>query len=309
MRNQDWHTIARFESHDFVKSWYKTTHEKEPSSAKISQVNAHFVQGREYFRNSTLADMSVKPLLLYYGVLSLSRGVILLKDHSKKEESLKQSHGLEIVNWRETLKGGIMNVLELQVRATNGTFRELVAACPNKHQVDCFLSPERTKTHIRHDLGELKFASDNSLLRLDDLLSRLVHTKYDYQGVTGRESNWFPAVITVHSGETHFALFTTNVPDDLQEIIDEKTVFVQPTLKSWPNSSIHDFASVSLVFRHQAGNAHQKKFPLFHNTKSQQFMTVFLDFPNKDKMSEFLQALLNVVRLGYARTILSIQVV
>ena len=84
MKNQDWHSISRFESHDLVKHWYKTTHGKEPSTAKISQINAFFIQGREYFRNAAVAEMSVKPLLLYYGVLSLSRGAILLRDTSKK---------------------------------------------------------------------------------------------------------------------------------------------------------------------------------------------------------------------------------
>ncbi len=72
MNKQDWHAISRFESHDLVKAWYKETHGREPNNAKISQVNAFFSQGREYFRNAVFADLSVKPLLLYYGVLSLS---------------------------------------------------------------------------------------------------------------------------------------------------------------------------------------------------------------------------------------------
>ena len=177
MNNQDWHSISRFESHDLVKSWYETTHGRVPNAAKILQINAFFTQGREYFKNAALADMSVKPLLLYYGVLSLSRGAILLRDTSKKEESLKQNHGLEVVDWQNILRDGIQNVLELRIRATDGTFRELVRALPNKHLEHCFYDPTKTKVVVDHDLGKIGFSTDDSLLTLDDLLSP-AHTNY-----------------------------------------------------------------------------------------------------------------------------------
>ena len=298
MTNQDWHEISRFESHDLVKAWYNRTHEREPNTAKISQVNAFFTQGREYFRNAGSADMSVKPLLLYYGVLSLSRGVILLKDPSKKEESLKQSHGLEVVNWQETLNGGIKNVLELQVKATNGTFRELVNACPNKHKEQCFYSPSKTKTVVDHDLGDIQFSTDDSLLHLDDLLSRLMQTTFDYQGITSRKSKWFPVVVTVHSTETHFALLSPHVIPDLRYLLDEKSVFIKSTPQSWPNLSIDTIPQSSLVFRHEVGKTHQKKFPVFHHTDGGQFMTGILDFPNGDKLGEFFKLYLTSYILG-----------
>ena len=95
----------------------------------MKQINACFAHGREYFRNAARSDMEVKPLLLYYGVLLCCRGVILAKDPDKKEESLKPRHGLETVDWQHTLSGGIKNVLELRIRATDGTFGELVDVC------------------------------------------------------------------------------------------------------------------------------------------------------------------------------------
>ena len=298
MKNQDWHSISRFESHDLVKSWYKTTHGREPNAAKISQVNAFFTQGREYFRNAALADMSVKPLLLYYGVLSLSRGAILLRDTSKKEESLKQKHGLEVVDWQNTLKDGIKNVLELRIKATDGTFRELAKACPNKHQEHCFYDPTKTKVIVDQDLGKIRFSTNGSLLTLDDLLSRLMQTTFDYQGITGRKSKWFPVVITAYSTETHFSLLSPHVLPDLQELVDEKSVFVQPTPRSWPNVPIDTIPQLSLVFRHEEEKAHQKKFPVFHYTEGHQSMTGILDFPNKDKLSEFFKLYLTSYVLG-----------
>ena len=86
-----WKTISWFESHDFVANWYRKAHGRDANAAKVRQINACFAHGREYFRNAGRSEMSVKPLLLYYGVLSCCRGGILAKDHGKKEESLKDS--------------------------------------------------------------------------------------------------------------------------------------------------------------------------------------------------------------------------
>ena len=294
----NWHSITRFESHDLAKSWYQTTHGRAPSTAKISQINAFFAQGREYFRNAAVSDMSVKPLLLYYGVLSLSRGAILLRDTSKKEESLKQKHGLEVVNWQETLKGQIKNVLELQIRATEGTFRELVASCPNRHLEHCFYSPTKSEVVVDHDLGEIAFCNDDSPLSLDSLLSRLMQTTFDYQSITGRRAQWFPVIVTAYSKETHFALLSPHVLPDLQGIVDGESVLLQPTRQSWPNLPMDGIPQHSLVFRYEVGNTHQRKFPVFHHTRGHSSMTGLLDFPNKGKLSEFFKLYLISYVLG-----------
>ena len=66
--------------------------------ATCRPMSACFAHGRQYFRNAARSEMSVKPLLLYYGALSCSRGVILANNAEKKEESLKPRHGLETVD-------------------------------------------------------------------------------------------------------------------------------------------------------------------------------------------------------------------
>ena len=79
-----WKTISRFESHNFVANWYRQAHGRDANAAKVRQINACFAHGREYFRNAGRSEMSVKPLLLYYGVLSCCLGVILANDPRKK---------------------------------------------------------------------------------------------------------------------------------------------------------------------------------------------------------------------------------
>ena len=148
-----WKSISRFESHDFVAKWYRKVHGRSASAAKVGQINACFAHGREYFRNAERSEMSVKPLLLYYGVLSCCRGVVLANNPEKKEESLKPRHGLETVDWQNTLSGGIKNVLELQVRASDGTFRELVDVCWHMKTLHMFSGPTNDMCSTGHLAG------------------------------------------------------------------------------------------------------------------------------------------------------------
>ena len=106
----------------------------------------------------TVLALSVKPLLLYYGVLSCCRGVILASNPQKKEESLKPRHGLETVGWQNTLSGGIRNVLELRVQANDGTFRELVEVCWPLKTLHMFSGATNDMCSTGQLLGDVKFA-------------------------------------------------------------------------------------------------------------------------------------------------------
>lgn len=301
MATDSWQNVSLFESFDYAHSWYERTHGGHPNSAKISQVNSFFTQGREYFRNADLADLSVKPLLLYYGVLSLSRGVILLKDQDKKEESLGQTHGLKIDDWTTTLKDGIRDILGLKIKATKGTFRELASCCTNQHQEHCFRVPNNDLIGVDHFLGEVRFASDESALTLGDLLSRLMNTAGEYRRITGRPGKWFPAVVTTHPSETHFAFFTIGSLDNLGHNLN--------LLPHGPNTRL-EFGSIAglnlpgnlkfpiLKFTHMPSNKHVESFPVFHYRDGAPAMSVILNFPNGDKLSEFFKLYLVSYVLG-----------
>ena len=67
VKNTHWQSLPPFESYEFVARRFRKTHNLKPSVARVSQVRACFIQGREYFSNATTSAMTVKPLLLYYG--------------------------------------------------------------------------------------------------------------------------------------------------------------------------------------------------------------------------------------------------
>ena len=301
MKGIHWQSLSRFESYDFVERWYEKAHQREPGAAKVSQINSCFIQGREYFTNAASSAMSVKPLLLYYGVLSLSRGVILANNPNKKEESLKAAHGLELVDWKGTLKDYIGNVLDLQVRSTGGTFKELVEVCHNLNTMYKFQGPTDTMGSDGHNLGEIGFISDGSLLSLDDLASRLPQMTGMYKELTGKEAKVFGGCrIASHPPGTHFAFPLLGIPTELKRLADGKNIIIGSSNQVCPGFMQDDDAGDSLIFVHKdiaAYEAAQRLFPVSHYADGWAMM-VILDFPNGDKMTEFLKLYLISYCLG-----------
>ena len=222
--------------------------------------------------------MSVKPLLLYYGALSLGRGVILANNPNKKEESLKKSHGLELADWQGTLKGGIKDVLALEIRSTDGTFCELVEVCHNLKTMHKFHGPTNEMGSDGHNLGDISFATDQSLLTLDDLISRLLQTAGMYAEITGRPSRMFgPCRIASHPPGTHFAFPLKGIPSELKALHDTENIIIGSSNQVAPGFMQSDDAEDSLIFVHQDYATYEfakKLFPVSHYS-SGEFMSVF----------------------------------
>ena len=291
-----WKTISRFESHDFVANWYRKAHGRHANAAKMRQINACFAHGLEYFRNAGRAEMSVKPLLLYYGVLSCCRGVILANNPGQKEESLKPRHGLETVNWQHTLSGGISNVLELRIQATDGTFGELVDVCWHRNELQVFCGPTNEIGSIRQPLGDMRFATDESYMTLDDLLSRLLQTGMAYPDLTGRQAKMFDgAILASHPPGVHLA-FPMGIPDELGRLADGKDVYVGSSNQVAPVFRRSDDAGDTLIFISRPGLTYLNALPVSHYVS--EGMVVILDFPNGDKLTEFIKLYLMSYALG-----------
>ena len=297
-QNSRWSEVSLFESFDYVQSWHQWKHKTPLRPAKTSQINAFFAQGREYFRNAASADLSVKPLLLYYGVLSLSRGLILLNDTTKTEDDLQGSHGLKVVRWKPLLKDGIGSVLELEIKTTKGTFRELTACCPNRHRERSFREAPTGMLHVDYSLGRVAFADDNSTLTLDALLSRLMATAPDYQRITGRQRKWVPASVTSTRDETRFAIHANTIPDELSDLLQDPDVHLGATDLTPPGERPTGQRAFTLIFKHLPHHGHHRKLPFFHYSDGSPSMDVILSFPNGDKLNEFFKLYLVSYILG-----------
>lgn len=124
-----WDQLLNFESRDLVEKSFKRRHSIKPNAEKCKEIASCFIQGREFFNNTKEADFSVKPLLLYYGILSITKGLVLFLKANSRECSLKKAHGLQVINWGDHLNSKEFENLRLQI--TSGTFNELLNATNN----------------------------------------------------------------------------------------------------------------------------------------------------------------------------------
>ena len=67
--NNIWHYLREFESKEIIKRFILKKYNYNISTEKAIEINSAFIQGREYFTSSQNADISVRPLLLYYGLM------------------------------------------------------------------------------------------------------------------------------------------------------------------------------------------------------------------------------------------------
>lgn len=128
-----WDVIANYESFELVKRSYFTRHGMTPNTRHAREIAAPFVQARAYFLAARDADPTVKPLLLYYGVVGLSRGLTLMLSRGRREATLTPSHGLGIHDWGAELSKDNPDFAALRVSVSgNGTFSELLDATGNR---------------------------------------------------------------------------------------------------------------------------------------------------------------------------------
>jgi hypothetical protein len=124
-----WDALSVYESTELVR---RLCHEKtgrRPTATKAREIVSYFAQGREYFRNAAGASELVRPLILYYGVMSLFRGLILFLDISKSK--VAGGHGLGADGWEDlNTKPEAMPTLPIAVHS-NGTFPELCRVTKN----------------------------------------------------------------------------------------------------------------------------------------------------------------------------------
>ncbi len=65
MNRQVWHELLPLESRDMTQQWFENMHSARLKPRRAREINAAARQAREYFRNASNADYSVRPLLTF----------------------------------------------------------------------------------------------------------------------------------------------------------------------------------------------------------------------------------------------------
>ncbi len=181
MNSEVWQQLLSLESRDVTSQWFNRIHGRELNTRRAKEINASAKQAREYFTNASNSNYSVRPLLTFYGVASLSRALILLLRREGGEETLTGSHGLESVNWGATFSGeggkGLADLSNLKIRTTNGLFDDLVKQTQNK--IALHIHSAAVDWSIDYDIPQTA-----AEITLGDLLSRLPDLSRDFREIS-----------------------------------------------------------------------------------------------------------------------------
>lgn len=180
-------------------------------------------QGRGYFENARDADESVRPLLLYYGVLSLSRGLILFLNPESREATLKQSHGLEILDWSNSLAKSDAKLVELSMRVTSGTFSELADVAQRQFVPYVTGAGDLSHFSIERNSG----VPTETVIKIDDVLSRIPQVAAVYSSVLEKQpSNYFGIIL--EDIDSVSVNLQEGLPDGIESADDVRKTFNVP---------------------------------------------------------------------------------
>ncbi len=135
-RKDSWGQLSLYESRDLLSRFYQERRGRKLGAENAYEIMAHLAQGREYFANARQSSELARPLLLYYGVYALSRGLILFLTNLR-ETGLPSSHGIVAKDWHHALSQGrnhlpnIKQLPNLSLTITDGTFSVLTKATSN----------------------------------------------------------------------------------------------------------------------------------------------------------------------------------
>jgi hypothetical protein len=180
--NQEiWQQLLSLESRDITQKWFEQIHSRELSVRRAKEINAATKQAREFFRNATNSNYSVRPLLTFYGVACLSRALLLLLKVSGGEEGLTGSHGLETVNWGNIMSGdtakGLTKLTNLKIRTRPGLFSDFVTHTNNR--VSMHVNSAEVDWRLSYSIPE-----SGEEFSIGDLFARIPDLQKDYTNVS-----------------------------------------------------------------------------------------------------------------------------
>lgn len=181
MNQEIWQQLLALESQDMVKKWFKYIQHRELNTRRAIEITSAAKQSREYFTNANKSSYSVRPLLAFYGVASLSRALALLLKKDGGEEGFTSGHGIKTNDWSKFLSGDLSvalnNLQNLTISTCSGLFDDFMQATNNR--MSCHICSSSVDWRFYYAIPKA-----NEVVSLGDLLSLLPDLKKDYSQIT-----------------------------------------------------------------------------------------------------------------------------
>lgn len=205
-----WTRLSLYQSRDLLEERYKERHGVTPNDGKCREIASHLIQGGQYFALARNAGDLARPLLLYYGVLALTRALILFADRATREATLSEAHGLAAHEWSNLLVGekAAVNIPQLHLQFRKGTFSELARASGNAEWTEVTWMSDMPRlgpsTGLSGEIGWLAAGTSelvaDSIVTVGDILGRIPDLAFLYEETIDEPAACHPAEITVLRG-------------------------------------------------------------------------------------------------------------
>lgn len=210
-REQDpWTRLSLYQSRDLIEERYKERHGGTPSDSKCREIASHLIQGGQYFVSARDAGDLARPLLLYYGVLTLTRALILFADEKAREATLSPAHGLSAHEWSNVLVGEkpAASIPQLNLQFHEGTFSNLTKASSNAEWTEVAWASDMPRlggsAGLSGERGWLMPGTPElvpySVVTVGDVLGRIPDMAFLYEETIGEPAACYPAEITILRG-------------------------------------------------------------------------------------------------------------
>jgi hypothetical protein len=162
----DFEILANYESLQLIKAQFQRHHGLELNTGKAREIATAFTQAKGYLESARTAARIVRPLLVYYAVLSFSRGLTLFLTAGIREAGLAQSHGLSVDGWGEELSREAGEVASLKIKLNaHGTLAQLIEATNHESYL-------RNNSSSPNHIAKMDRPAAGTEIRLGDLFSR-----------------------------------------------------------------------------------------------------------------------------------------
>ena len=181
MNQEIWQKLLALESRDITQQRFRKIHSRDLHGRRAREINAAARQAREYFRNANSSDYSVRPLLTFYGVTSISRALLLLLKAEGGEEGLAAGHGIKPIHWRRVMSGnpaiGLTKLRELRVSPCAGLFSDFVRHTNNRMAIH--IHSAGVNWRLSYDIPTLHHE-----ISIADLFSRIPDLSQEYSEIS-----------------------------------------------------------------------------------------------------------------------------
>lgn len=219
-----WERLSLYESNDLLSRFYRERHGRQLAAEKNSEIIAHLAQGRAFFTSARQSSELARPLLLYYGVYALSRGLILFLDTHLRECSLPPSHGIEAEGWQNVLSRGLDQLPDLPLKITGGTFGVLSKATNNVDR--CLVHDVPISIPPRYLLVKAGTTTIETPIRLTikKVLERVPDLRTIFATTFGSSPKCFKAMLIIFSENTHTDIRILETESGLPDVDDIRSV-------------------------------------------------------------------------------------